>query len=171
MNRPPVRPFPGEIPWSNPVDMPYGPQPFRPPGATGARLTPGGALPGAGGAFPIAGGAEGGGLEVYSLERFATLRGSVRIAVANTAPGTLAISAPPTFRNFLGLRNASAAANIFVEFGNDASANSFVRLAPNEIILFDAAVPQDDVFAFADAANAFLIVAQSVYTVVEPTGP
>jgi hypothetical protein len=171
MNGPRVTPYPGETPWSNPVQTPYGPQPFRPAGASGARLTPGGALPGNGGAFPIAGGAEGGGLEVFSRYPFATLRGSVRIAVSNAAPGTLAVAAPPTFRNFLGLRNASATANVYVEFGNEASLNSFVRLAPDEIILFDAAVPQDDVFTFADDVNAFLIVAQSVFTITEPAGP
>lgn len=171
MNGRPVRPFPGETPWSNPGQLPYGPQRYRPAGASGAGLTPGGALPAAGGAFPLTGGAEGGGLEVFSRYPFATLRGSLRVPVSNVAPGSLVIAAPPTFRNFVAFRNASATANIFLEFGNEASVNSFVRLAPNEIILFDAVVPQDDVFAFADAVDAFVIATQSTFSIIESAGP
>lgn len=171
MNGRPVQPFTGEIPWSQPGQIPYGPQRFRPAGASGAGLTPGGALPGNGGAFPVAGGAEGGGVETFTRYPFASLRGSIRVPVAATAPGTLVIAAPPTFRNFAGFRNASATANIFLEFGNEASLNSFIRLAPNEILLFDAVVPQDDVFAFADGADAFIVAAQSVFSLIQVSGP
>ena len=63
---------------------------------------------------------------------------------------------PPTKRNLLMLRNASAAANIYIEFAKDATTNSVLRLTPNTMILFDTVVPQDDLYAIADAAGAVL---------------
>lgn len=59
-------------------------------------------------------------------------------------------------RNFLFFRNNSATANIYVEFKKDATTNSVLRLEPNTMILFDVVVPQDDVYAYADAASAIL---------------
>ena len=77
------------------------------------------------------------------------------VAVAQNSGKFLDV--PVTVRNMLFLRNASAAANIFIGFGNQAStASSILRLTPNTIILFDTVVPQNDLYAIADAAAGFL---------------
>ncbi len=54
--------------------------------------------------------------------------------------------APVTYRNFLMLRNLSAAQTVAIQFGSDASANSALQLAPGAFILFDTVVPQDDMY-------------------------
>lgn len=64
-------------------------------------------------------------------------------------------------RNLLMLRNNSATANIYVEFKKDASLSSVLRITPNTMVLFDVVVPQDEVFAYADAASAVLSFAYS----------
>lgn len=64
---------------------------------------------------------------------------------------------PDTKRNFLSLRNASAVANIYIDFGKPASAFSPILLTPGQTVLFDTVVPQDDLYALADAAAASLI--------------
>jgi hypothetical protein len=68
---------------------------------------------------------------------------------------------PPERRNLLMFRNYSANANVYIEFGRDASDDSVIRLTPNTMMLFDVVVPQDDVYAFGDAANAILSYAYS----------
>lgn len=78
------------------------------------------------------------------------------VAIATTAGGTLLLTEPDFVRNYLMMRNNSVAANIYVAFGSPASANSVLRITPNNMILFDTVVPQDDVYAFADAASGFL---------------
>ena len=60
------------------------------------------------------------------------------------------------------LRNSSAAANIYVSFGTNASLASILRITPNTMILMDVVCPQNDVFAFADAVNGFLTLAHSI---------
>lgn len=100
--------------------------------------------------------------EVFDPHRYARLVGEQTIAVAIVAPGTRVLTEPDTRRNMLLLRNASATANVYVSFGNEASLNSPIILTPGQMVLFDTVVPQDDVFAFADAAAAFITVAQSV---------
>jgi hypothetical protein len=66
------------------------------------------------------------------------------------------VDAPRGRRNLLMIRNSSVAANIFIDFGKEASLFSVLRLVPNQIILFDNVVPQDDVYALADVANGVL---------------
>ncbi len=97
--------------------------------------------------------------EVYEPHRYATLNGSTNLAVAQTS--ALVLSSPTVRRNFLGFRNTSATANVFLEFGNDASQNSVFKLTPGTMILFDTVCPQDDVYAIADAVSAFLSVTYS----------
>lgn len=105
---------------------------------------------------------------VFNLERYATINGSRSYPVGLVSAKLL--DAPNTYRNFLHLRNASGVggANLYVEFGNDAVldaagiAGSILRLAPNEQFLCDAVVPQDDIYAIADAAGGLLVIAQSV---------
>lgn len=71
------------------------------------------------------------------------------------------LDAPIGKRNMLAFRNSSATANIYIEFSHDASAASVFKLTAGAIALFDAVVPQDDVYAFGDAANATLSISYS----------
>lgn len=85
-------------------------------------------------------------------------------AYANIIEGTFIVSAttsqkfldePTSRRNLLMIRNSSAAANVYVSFGRDASViGSIIRLAANQIVLFDTVVPQDDVYVIGDAAGS-----------------
>lgn len=82
-----------------------------------------------------------------------------------TAPGN-GLSAkfldqPTNKRNMLLLRNASTSANIYIEFGKDASVNSTLKLAAGAILLFDVVVPQDDLYALADASGGLLAYSYS----------
>jgi hypothetical protein len=58
-------------------------------------------------------------------------------------------------RNMLILRN-SGATNLFIAFGNNASVNSTLRVTANTMILMDAVVPQNDIYAISDAAGGQL---------------
>ena len=85
---------------------------------------------------------------------------SLNFAIATTSAKI--IDQPPSKRNLLMLRNTSATANIYVEFAKDATvANTVLRITPNTVILFDVVVPQDDIYAIADAASATLSVSFS----------
>ena len=97
--------------------------------------------------------------EVFDAHRYATLNGSINLAVATTS--ALVLSSPTVRRNFLALRNTSATANVYVEFGNDATTNAVFKLTPGTMVLFDTVCPQDDVFAIADAVSASLSVTYS----------
>lgn len=88
--------------------------------------------------------------------RYGSANGTKVFSVGTTS--TPIISEPPGVRTFLYLRNSSASANVYVEFGADASTSSAVRLAANEQLILDAFVLQDDITAIADAASAFLSV-------------
>ena len=65
------------------------------------------------------------------------------------------LDAPIGRRNLLGFRNNSGMTgeNIFIGFGRDATINSWLRLTPGTIILFDTVVPQDDLYAIAEAGT------------------
>jgi len=66
-------------------------------------------------------------------------------------------------RNFLAVRNASPAAEvIFVSFDVEATTNSWLRLAANQIALFDTVVPQDNVYVISDSATGVVSYAFSV---------
>lgn len=54
-------------------------------------------------------------------------------------------------RNLLMIRNVGAT-NISIGFGNVATAQSALVLAAGAIIIFDAVVPQNDLYAWSDAA-------------------
>jgi len=67
-------------------------------------------------------------------------------------------------RNFLGFRNASTASqNIYIDFSSQATTGSWLLLAPGTTILFDTVVPQDDLYAIADAAGGQLAYAYSTF--------
>jgi len=78
----------------------------------------------------------------------------------NTSPGNgvsaIFLQQAQGRRNFLAFRNVSVGANIYIEFGRDANTNSVFKLAPTAVLLFDVVVPQDDVYAYADAVGASL---------------
>lgn len=133
------------------------------------------------GVFPVDGPTGGGGavsppgsVPVYDLSEYVTLNGSNAYAVATTS--TLILKRPSSWRNYIHLRNASGVggANLYVEFGDEARADaagvggSIIRLAPNEQILLDKRVAQDDLYAIADAAGGILVVAFSVYSFPGP---
>lgn len=66
-------------------------------------------------------------------------------------------------RNFLAIRNASPAAEVlFVSFNVEATALSWLRLATNQIALFDTVVPQDNVYVISDTATGIVAYAFSV---------
>lgn len=66
-------------------------------------------------------------------------------------------------RNFLAIRNSSPAAEvIFVSFNVEATTLSWLRLAANQIALFDTVVPQDNVYVICDAASGIVSYAFSV---------
>ena len=60
-------------------------------------------------------------------------------------------------RNLLGFRNASTGTqNLYIDFSTEATAQSWLKLIPGQIILFDTVVPQDDLYAISDAAGGVL---------------
>lgn len=62
---------------------------------------------------------------------------------------------PPGRRNWLTLRNGNAigGANIYVDFDKSANVNSPLFIVPGQTVLLDTVVPQNDVYAFSDAAS------------------
>jgi len=102
----------------------------------------------------------------YDLARYALVNGSKAFAVGLTS--TAIIQRPPSWRNYLHLRNASTAGTVlYIEFGAPALVDaagvggSGVKLLVDEQILWDAAVPQDDIYAAASAAGGILVVSYS----------
>ena len=66
----------------------------------------------------------------------------------------LFLYSPQGKRNFLAIRNTSATANIYLDFNKDATVNSVFKISPGGTILFDAVVPQDDLYMISDTAGA-----------------
>lgn len=134
MNFPPVRPLPIFRPWSAPQTAD--------PAAENRRL----GIAAASGALIEAKQAT----AIREAHRYATINGSTVYSITTQPQQVLA--APQNYRNFLAMRNLGTA-NIFIEFGREASSNATVLLLPGQIILFDAVVPQDDVSAIGSAAS------------------
>jgi hypothetical protein len=65
----------------------------------------------------------------------------------------------------LGFRNTSATSgeNIFIGFGRNATTNSWLRLTPGTIVLFDTVVPQDDLYVIAEAGSPTLSYIYSTF--------
>jgi len=106
----------------------------------------------------------------FDLARFHLANGSKAFTVGTTS--TPIIQRPPSWRNYLHLRNASAAGiDMYVDFGAAASIDgtgiggSGVKLLVDEQILWDASVPQDDVYAIASGAGGILIVTYGVISI------
>jgi len=64
-------------------------------------------------------------------------------------------------RNFLGIRNPSAAVDIYINFGTPASVNSWLVLTPGQTVLFDTVVPQNDMWILAEGPAGFISFAWS----------
>lgn len=90
---------------------------------------------------------------VVDTTRYATVVSSV-IAIGTVS--ALFLNRPTGKRILLGIRNSSSAANIFIDFGTAATTNSFLELIPGQTVFFDAVIPQNDLFAIADAAGGQL---------------
>jgi hypothetical protein len=100
------------------------------------------------------------GTRVLDPWRRGIVNGTILAAVPTNSVVVLPQSAVQ--RNLLFIRNISTAANIYINFGNDATAGlSTLLLAPNGFVGFDVVVPQDDVYAIADAANGQLAISSS----------
>jgi hypothetical protein len=128
------------VPWTTgPSSQPDGPRQTRPAPAG----TPAGPVP------------------IQDAHRYADVRGDLVTTVPQTAGGVLVLSAPDTLRNFLAIRNSSTTANLYLSFGNQATTNSTFRLTPNQIMLLDTVVPQDDLYAVADDTDGQISVAFS----------
>ena len=88
------------------------------------------------------------------------------ITSISTTVGTTSIKfldAPIGKRNFLGFRNPSTTATLYIDFNSQASSNSWLALSPGTIVLFDNAVPQDDLYVIASAASTPFAYAYSTY--------
>jgi hypothetical protein len=73
------------------------------------------------------------------------------------------LDAPIGKRNFLGFRNPSTSASIYIDFNSQASTNSWLVLTPGAIVLFDQVVSQDDLYVIASAAATPFAYAYSTY--------
>ena len=88
------------------------------------------------------------------------------ITSISTTVGTTSIKfldAPIGKRNFLGFRNPSTTATLYIDFNSAASSGSWLALTPGTIVLFDNAVPQDDLYVIASAASTPFSYAYSTY--------
>jgi len=97
------------------------------------------------------------------------VRDSFKYALITTVSLTIGITsfkfldAPIGKRNFLGFRNPSTTATIYVDFANQASTNSWLALTPGAIVSFDQVVSQDDLYVIASAAGTPFAYAYSTY--------
>ncbi len=90
----------------------------------------------------------------FDPESAVTLNGSKNYPVGTTS--TKIIDSPSgatARRSLLMMRNTSAAAIVYVEFGTEATTLSVVRLAPNEVFMWDVRVPNDDIYVVGDVAG------------------
>lgn len=97
---------------------------------------------------------------VFDPHHYAKFNGEIAVAVPNGS-AVLVASQPSGLRNMCQMRNASTTANVYVSFGAVATLNSLLKLLPGDQILYDVVCPQDEVSAYADAASAILVFAQS----------
>lgn len=165
---PPVASGPYLDAWPT-VNSPQGNRPDRASFGVGSSPMPSLGNVSAGGAFIPPDSAP-----TYDLSQFVIVGGSKPFSVPQIS--TLIIEAPPSYRNYLHLRNASGAggANIYIEFGANAVADAIgiagsgIRMEPNEQFLWDDKIPQDDLYAIADAAGGLLVVSFGVIAVPGP---
>jgi hypothetical protein len=96
---------------------------------------------------------------VREAHRYATLT-DLSLTVGTTSVKFL--DEPTGRRNMLGLRNASAGAQIlYIGFNQDAVSTSWLSLTAGTIVLFDDVVPQDDLYVLSSLAGGILAYAYS----------
>lgn len=92
---------------------------------------------------------------VYNPARYGDM--SVKPIVYAAAGDSLVLERPRNTRIFAVIQNNLAAGNISVNFDAVASATNGILIAPGGNLLFDNAVPQNDIHVFASGAG-FIIV-------------
>lgn len=145
---PPVQYLSDLLPWESPTYIPPSPHnlPARPDPAIQTTTRTG--LPGDT-------------VNVREAYRYASIS-SLSVIIGTTSVKFL--DQPIGKRNFLGFRNASTAGqNIYVDFNAQATTGSWLQIPPGSIVLFDTVVPQDDLYAIADAAGGVLAYAYSTF--------
>lgn len=134
-------------PWDNPQYISGNPHnlPSRPDPAVAQSTAPG---------YPDQ-------VSVREAHRYSSL---IDISVTVDTSSFKFLDAPIGKRNMLGLRNASTAAQvIYIGFNGPASSTSWLALTAGTIILFDAVVPQDDLYAVSSAAGGILSYVYSTF--------
>lgn len=139
------------------LDMPPGIGPDGLPIDGGGLVPPGGGLVSPGG-MPT-GGTVTGSVWTAEAHRYANL---IELNFTVTTTSQKFLDAPDTYRNLLAFRNTSATANIYIGWGRDASTASVFRLEPDIMILFDAVVPQNDIYVIGDAAGSVSIAYSTI---------
>lgn len=148
---PPAQWLTNRQPWSTPQYIPGAPHnlPARPDPAVA------GSTGQAGSAF------SGDSVATREPYRYASL---VDLSVSVGTASFKFLDQPIGKRNMLGLRNASTGTqNIFIGFGGNATTGSWMKIPPGSLVLFDAVVPQDDLYVIADGASASLSYAYSTF--------
>jgi hypothetical protein len=88
----------------------------------------------------------------------------VDLSIVTTTASVKFLDQPIGKRNTLGFRNASTTNQvIYIGFGGNASTSSWLQINPGSIILFDAVVPQDDLYVISDVAGGVLAYVYSTY--------
>ena len=141
---PPVRLFSDLEPWSSPTYIP--PTPHNLPVETASvssDVAPSQVL-------------------VSENYRYASI---IDLTFTATTTSTKFLDAPIGRRNILGFRNTSGVAGqiIYIGFGRDATANSWLAMVPGQITLFDTVVPQDDLYALAATGTPTLAYIYSTF--------
>jgi hypothetical protein len=98
--------------------------------------------------------------DVRDSFKYASLT-TVSLTIGTTS--TRFLDAPIGKRNFLGFRNPSTTASIYIDFNSQATTNSWLVLTPGAIVLFDTVVSQDDLYVIATAAATPFAYAYSTY--------
>ena len=100
-------------------------------------------------------------VSVREVYRYASVN-SLSVAVGTTSFKFL--DQPIGKRNMLGFRNASTGTQVlYVDFNAAASTGSWLALQPGTILLFDAVVPQDDLYVISSAAGGLLSYMYSTF--------
>ena len=149
MRFPPVRPLPTMQPWSAPQTIEAVPEvrTMRAAIASGSVVQASDAA------------------AVREAHRYALINGSI---VLDTSPASaLMLAAPQNYRNMLIMRNAGAN-TIFIDFGRDATNEAPIMLQPNQMVLFDTVVPQDDIFALSTVGISRLSIGFSNINFLRP---
>lgn len=101
-------------------------------------------------------------VNVAESYRYASI---VDLTITTNTASQKFLDAPIGRRNLLGFRNVSGTTgeNIFIGFGRDATINSWLRLTPGTIILFDTVVPQDDLYVISETGTPVLSYIYSTF--------